>query len=308
MKAIVVLASFASAACIYAFVGRTAPRSQMTATLAYLWNPLVVVEFAGEGHNDAVMIAFVLLGFVAIAARRPAIAGVALLLGVLTKYLPLLFLPPQLAYAWRERRSTARFAASLGMALVVGLGIAVILYAPIWAGADSFKGLLERAEPISSASPFGAINWLLRRSPLRAFAGPLALLLVTAPVCAFVLWRSAKATDAPGLARSCGWIAFLYLLGAAPDYWPWYSCMPVALLLAGYTDGILWLLLFTSLCARVIAPFNVMFVNGLLGMRMAKGFTTGVGATLPIAVAGAWVLFSWPRLRPAPLPGAGGDV
>jgi alpha-1,6-mannosyltransferase len=93
LKAIVVAASFGAAVLIWWLLGRTNPRLQMLGTLAYLWNPLVVVEFAGEGHNDSVLIVLVLAVLVACAAGRPAVSVAALSMGVLVKYLPAMFIP-----------------------------------------------------------------------------------------------------------------------------------------------------------------------------------------------------------------------
>ena len=299
MKAIVMLASFACAACIWSLVGRTAPQSQLTATLAYLWNPLIVTEFAGEGHNDAVMVAFTVATLALVAARRPVAGGVALVLGILTKYLPMLFAPLAIAYVWRTRKSAAGFALALVLSLAIGVAVAAVLYAPIWAGADTFRGLAQRAVPISSLSPFGVINWVLRRSPLRAIAGRLTMLVLTIPLLALVLVQTVRTRDAAGLARSCGWIALVDLLGAAPDYWPWYSCLPVALLLAGYLDTNLRAVVLLSVCARMIAPLNLMSMNGLVGDHAAKALTTGIGASLPLAVIGVWALLSWRQRRAA---------
>jgi alpha-1,6-mannosyltransferase len=304
LKSAVVLSSLACAVCIWVFVGRTAPRSRLTATLAYLWNPLFLFEFAGEAHNDAIMVAFVLAGLVAISARRPTGAGVALMLGVLTKYVPLLLVPPQFAYLARTRKNTGRLALSLALALAVSVGIAAILYAPIWAGADSFRGIVQRAGPCSSATPLGALYWVLIRSPFHEYAGIVAVVLSAVAVCAFVLWQSTRETDLGGLARSCAWISFLYLLAAAPDYWPWYSCMPVALLIAGYQDRIAWLVVILSLCARLSAPFELLYVNGFLGLRVAKGLGTGLGATLPLALVLAWAFHGWRRVKAGGLQGA----
>jgi hypothetical protein len=217
--------------------------------------------------------------------------------GVLAKYLPVLFVPAFLVELWRTRQGMGRLALTVGLALAVGLGIGLVLYGPLWMGTRTFQGILERGHAISSASPFGAINWLLRRSPLQAWAGPLTAALVTLPVLAFIIWISLRVTDAASLARACAWISVAYLLAASPDYWPWYTCLPVALLAAGYLDRLLWVVLLLSLCSRLAAPFNVLFVNGLLSMRVAKGLTTGIGATLPLLVLGGWALASWRSAR-----------
>jgi hypothetical protein len=51
------------------------------------WNPLLAVDFAGGGHNDVWMMAF-LLGALALAARRPRVAGMSLALAFCAYILP----------------------------------------------------------------------------------------------------------------------------------------------------------------------------------------------------------------------------
>src|SRR5262249_27223476 len=55
IKVVVVLFSFGCAWLVWSILGGVAPRAQLAGTILYLWNPVVVVEFAGEGHNDAVL-------------------------------------------------------------------------------------------------------------------------------------------------------------------------------------------------------------------------------------------------------------
>jgi len=83
--------------------------------LAYAWNPLVLIEYAGQGHNDPTA----LLGLVLAlywCERRPLASAVALALGSLVKLAPLIALP-FLLVRWPNR---AR-ALALGV-LVLGLG------------------------------------------------------------------------------------------------------------------------------------------------------------------------------------------
>ena len=60
----------------------------------YAWNPLPLWEFAGSGHIDAAMIAFVTL---ALWSRRPFLIGLALAGGVLVKFYPGVLLPAAMA-------------------------------------------------------------------------------------------------------------------------------------------------------------------------------------------------------------------
>lgn len=295
LKATVVAASFGTAVLIWWFLGRTNPRLQMLGTLAYLWNPLVVVEFAGEGHNDSVLIVFVLAILVACAARWPAVSVAALLLGILVKYLPAMFVPALLTYLWRTRRGTGRLALQIFIGLLVGVGVAAILYLPLWVGPDTFRGLLARGQPISSASPAGAVNWFLMRSPFRSVSGPLTLALVTVPALGFMLWASIRVRDIVGLGRAFAQISLAFVLVASPDYWPWYMGLPVALIAASSPDKWLWIALLLSLLGRLCAPLDILFENGFITFPVAKGLTTGLGSTLPLLVLASWGLLVWRR-------------
>ncbi len=282
LKSVVVAASLGTAFCIWSFLGRTRPSSQLLGTLAYLWNPMILSEFAGEGHNDALLVFFVVAALAACAAGRPTTSMVTQSLGILSKYISLMFCPAQLVYLWRTRRGTARLALQIAGTLVITGAIAALLYAPLWAGSHTFDGLLKRGQPISSASPFGAINWMLRRSPLSSVAASLTVACVTLPLLALVGWASLRVKDAATLAQAFAWISLGYVLVASPDYWPWYACMPVALIIVADPDRFLWFAVLMSFTARLCAPLDLVRDHGFLGMIAAKGALTGFGATLPL--------------------------
>ena len=288
LKAVVATMSAGTGWLIWTFLSQVRPGTQLYGTLAYLWNPMIVAEFAGEGHNDAVMI-FGVLAALACAVRRPTASLVAQGFAVATKYVPVLFVPAQLTFLWRHRTSSRGLALQVAAALaVVGLTVA-LLYGPLWSGWHSLDGLLRRGEPISSASPFGAINWVLRRSPWAALAAPLTVLLVTLPLLAFIAWISVRIHDVSDLARAFAYIAVAYSLFAAPDYWPWYACMPVALLIVADAKRFLWLVMLMSVTARLCAPLDLLRSQGFLSMAEAKGMLTGLGTTLPLAALLVWV-------------------
>ncbi len=84
LKGVVVTTSLGTARCIWTIVGHTNPSAQVLGTLAYLWNPLILAEFAGEGHNDAMIIFFVIASLAACARNRPVTSMVAQMLGILS--------------------------------------------------------------------------------------------------------------------------------------------------------------------------------------------------------------------------------
>lgn len=102
--------------------------------LVYAWNPLALVEYAGNGHNDPTAMAWLALALV-LAERRPVAAGLALGVGALVKLAPLAAFPLVLRRApWRGR---------LVALAVAGAGLAWF-YAQT-RGADSGLGAFWRS-------------------------------------------------------------------------------------------------------------------------------------------------------------------
>ena len=286
-KVIATAASLGSALLIWRVLGHIDPAIQLQGTLAYLWNPLILTELAAEGHNDAVMIFFSLAAVAAAIAGRPAISLIAQLVGAMSKYLSLLFVPAQLTYLWRTRRSGAQLALQIGAALTVVAVLLAVSYAPYWAGLHSFDGLVHRPYPFGSATIFGVLRWILRHTPLNPWAGQLTTVLLAGLLLAVIAWRSLRVADAAGLVKSCVWISLAVLL-VSPEYWPWYACMAIAWICAGELRRLFWLVFLLSLVGRLVAPLDLLRVHGHVGWSLSKGLTTGVGALLPLIVLLIW--------------------
>lgn len=112
MKTWVVLHDLALVALLIAWARRRGVGAQ--AAIAYAWNPLVVVEHAGNGHHDATAIVWLIAALV-LAERRPILSAVALAVGALVKLAPLAALPFLLArWPWRAR-VTALLAIASGL-------------------------------------------------------------------------------------------------------------------------------------------------------------------------------------------------
>lgn len=70
--------------------------------LMYAWHPLVVWEFAGSGHVDAIAIGFIALAFLAWQRRSNLGAGLALACATLVKLFPVVLIPAMLKQGrWR---------------------------------------------------------------------------------------------------------------------------------------------------------------------------------------------------------------
>ncbi|MBK5290699.1 MAG: DUF1549 domain-containing protein [Acidobacteriia bacterium] len=73
----------------------------LTALVWYAWSPMVVVEFWGNGHNDAVVVFLVTVALWAAAKERWTGSYIALALAVAAKFWPLLLFP--LFLGWKRR-------------------------------------------------------------------------------------------------------------------------------------------------------------------------------------------------------------
>jgi len=89
------LVTFWAVAQLLALLGR--PRQLL---LMYAWHPLVVWEFAGSGHVDAISIAFIALALLAWQRKSDLGAGFALACATLVKLFPVVLAPAMLK-RWR---------------------------------------------------------------------------------------------------------------------------------------------------------------------------------------------------------------
>ena len=91
MKGIIILAEFGTVKLLIALLKRW--NINPMKAMVYFLNPLVIVELTGNLHFEAVMIFFIVLSIYLLAKNKLYLAGIAYALAVLTKIIPLLFLP-----------------------------------------------------------------------------------------------------------------------------------------------------------------------------------------------------------------------
>jgi hypothetical protein len=289
-KLVLVVSSLGSALVIWRILGRVRPELQLLGTLAFLWNPMIVVEVAGEGHNDAMMVLFVVIALLLTIQGRALSGLVAMSLGVLVKYLPLLLVPPQAVYLWRTRRNTRHFAMQVASGAAIAAMLAAALFAPLWAGADSLKGVWLSGQTGQTGSTTTLlIDGLSHVLPASA-AEPVVFLLLVAGFAAFVWARAASVTDADTLLRSCASVALAYMLFVSPMYWPWYGVLAVALMALVPTGVFLPLLVTVSFGSRLVAPLDVLFVHEVIGRRGFLLLTWAGAVGLPLVVLTVWLV------------------
>ena len=171
------------------------------------WNPLLAISFAGGGHNDALMIAL-MLGALALAARRRDFGAGALWVVAAAVKAPALFLLPlQLVRARRRTR------AGVLVAGVLGCGVATFAFGTGWIAALTRLGRHEArfAVPV--------------RLEALGLPDTAAHVLAAVVLVGGGLWLLRQARRGrPRLA-----LGACLLVATSPWLLPWYATWPVAL-------------------------------------------------------------------------------
>ncbi|MGD2039405.1 MAG: hypothetical protein PVH11_01175 [Anaerolineae bacterium] len=209
--------------------------------LIYLWNPLILVEFAHGAHLDALMLALTLVGlWVLIAKGSRWLSAVALAAATLTKGLPAL-LVPVLARRWGWRNVllfaalfvlvSTPFAMDAGWGLAgpldgTGLFGAFRIYSAYWnynGGLYHWLEILLSGYSTPGAVPPEIVGW----APIRA--AKLISLAALAGVLIAVWWRCRRCEDDLTLLRLAPLPVAAYML-LAPTVHPWYVALIIPLL------------------------------------------------------------------------------
>ena len=195
----------------------------------YAWNPLVVIEFAGSGHNDALALAGVVAAVVII-RRSPIVSTWLVAAAALAKAFPMLLLP-----LWVRRAGWPR--ARGWLAALGALALAALLawsYRSAWPEYINVLNYYESRWQNNNASLYTLIVWFTESSAVAAGVG-------VGVVGGLALWAAARNLDP---ARA----AYL-LIGAilllTPNGFSWYFTwiVPVLCFLPGRRTTPAWLLL-----------------------------------------------------------------
>jgi hypothetical protein len=202
------LVTFWAIAQLLTLLGR--PRQLL---LMYAWHPLVVWEFAGSGHLDAIAIAFIALAFLAWQRKSNLGAGFLLACGTLVKLFPVVLVPAMLK---RGRWRIAYF-----FALTIVAGYLAYLSVGLRAVFGSMPGYTQEMGVITGQQ-FYALS-LVRKLlglelPSIVYMG--ATVLVMGAIALWILLRSTRSEDTLKHAMVLATAATVLF---APHF-SWYFC------------------------------------------------------------------------------------
>lgn len=189
------------------------------AAYLFLANPLVLFEGVGNAHNDVLMTLPLVIALLAL-RRGSSLALPLLVLSALVKFFTAALAPLFLVAMLRERWGLRRILVSLGLALVLAVG----LVAPFWAGGDLIAGL-RRATVTSQEMNHVSLSSLARQY-LQAHPEYHDLAVYVRLICAGIfgaallpiLWAAWRGRDIEGAALD---VLLLFTLLLTLLY-PWY--------------------------------------------------------------------------------------
>jgi hypothetical protein len=210
-------------------VATARPDAAADGALLYLWNPLVLWEGVGNGHNDVVMAVPLLLALLAWARRRDRLVIPLLVAAALIKYVTLLAIPLAAVALWRRAEdgaARARLAAwSGGLSL---LAAAVALF-PFYDPGAALASLAAQGD-IFLTSPAAMAVGLLRDAYPSEEVRRWARAVGQALVLAVLVWWGIELWQRPRrLPRATYEALFAFLLVATWNFRAWYVIWPVAL-------------------------------------------------------------------------------
>lgn len=144
--------------------------------LLWAWNPALLLIFVVDGHNDALMLFWLVLGWYLVRRRWPTLGFLTATLAALTKPIALLALPFLFVAAWRSAARVNSGALSFRVARFTPL----LYHSQIWfaMGAIAGSALLTTLAFLPFGSPLELIGRLLREATEFAGFSPATLLIL----------------------------------------------------------------------------------------------------------------------------------
>jgi hypothetical protein len=252
-KSLALLTQLGNLALVGWLVVRWLPVEQrVTAFALYAWNPLLLLELVANGHNDAVMVFFVLLAMVALTWRAAwgwVVALVCLELGALVKFVPLAVMAAVML-VWLRRLPSAR--ERLRQGLLVGallVGLAGLVSWPWLSSSDvlqPLQGILSGGQRFKDGWQDAVAAWIavrilpplgvpaepaqVRESVSRSMAWGVSRAIFLGYLAFEVVWlwrRSGDAQPIKAIAQSSARALLLAVLLFVTQVYAWYFLWPL---------------------------------------------------------------------------------
>ncbi|HSB00495.1 MAG TPA: hypothetical protein VLE49_07585 [Anaerolineales bacterium] len=220
----------ASMAVVVLFLRRIQPQHALSGALLLGWNPVVLYETWGNGHNDIAMIFWVLLAALSISRKQYTLGILSLVAGTLIKFIPVLLIPAALLIGYQNLenlKSRFRFIVRTSLA---GAFLIMIAYIPFWNGMATFS-IGRRMQMFTTSLP-ALIYRILKPALGWSEAARLVSLGALGLLGIFTLiqtLRVQKQTSAKGFPQTAFNILAFYLLVTCLWFQQWYGIWLISL-------------------------------------------------------------------------------
>ncbi|GAC1682424.1 MAG: hypothetical protein PVS3B3_02780 [Ktedonobacteraceae bacterium] len=141
-KGLAVLSHLVNIVLVWSILGHIAPKRRVLGTLLYAWNPLILLELAGSGHSEGMLLFLLFLGtWLYIAQNGHWLRWLAFLvfgLALSMNLIVALFAPLLLWFDVRAERVIARAIGGFCWRAILVLLPALAIWLPFWRGASTF--------------------------------------------------------------------------------------------------------------------------------------------------------------------------
>ena len=227
----------ASVGLVAVILRRTAPERALAGVTLLAWNPVVLYVTLGNGHNDITIVFCMLAAVWALIHRRYTLTVLALVMGALFKFIPVLLLPAAGLIALRNLPNTRARLRFLVVTTLSSLVLIALAYGPFWYGIETLD-MSWRVRLFTASLPAFFYTWL-QPTLGREQAASIVSLTATSLTVLFVLWQSWRTWRDPSwlsFSRVTVNILLFYLLLTCSWFQQWYAVWPLgmaALLPAG---------------------------------------------------------------------------
>ncbi len=244
-KLLVTAHVWGSTALVYATLRVIRPDYAARGLFLFAWNPAVQFELIGNGHNDGVLIFWLLAAIYLLVCRRHLLSLLALTTGVLVKFIPLLLMPLFLIALWRNNADKPVRAQikSIVVTLASQIALAALFFLPfgdISSTLSNLSSLLALSLTTRTDFLFSSVQRIVYQTLTNGLGSMGAYQVVSKGALFFMalvtLWYSVRLirrgsnplTVRDGTLQGSFEILFLYLSVAITFFHPWYITWLVA--------------------------------------------------------------------------------
>jgi hypothetical protein len=219
----------ASIIVVVALLRHTQPQRALSGALLLGWNPLVLYETWGNGHNDIAMMFWVLLAVLFMSHKQYSLATLSLVAGALIKFIPVLLIPAAMLIGYRSFENLKSRVWFMVKTSFVSAVLILIAYIPFWDGMATLS-MGRRMAMFTTSVPAILYN-ILKPALGWSEAARLVSLGALSLLAVFALIQTLRAQkqETKGFLEAAFYILAFYLLVACLWFQQWYGVWLIGL-------------------------------------------------------------------------------